>query len=411
MADRRSLAWPKGEFRMARTKSIRRSKLNDLFPPFAGEIDTLVKSVGEVGILSPLRGRWATEPERKSEPEAEVICLGGNQRHLAAEIVGLEEVPIFVAETDTRDDILYVVMDNQRVGRSWFTAYMGYFSAWRHLKETQGMSQEQVAVVLGVSQDIVSLAEAIIGPMEKSTVAAVYDAVVRPDGFQVTRDALKELARGLVSGERSWPLYNRAVRVALARRYDADAARGFALAVAGGIAPEEFSGQSSASAPPSRERLGLAHPEHQGRNGRPTSTGEKAGELPRASDPDYGIKWDQEVTHADVCMHQWDETIPLWGAFEPFQAYVSAIRVQPPHEGTSYPEWAEVRLVVPSFFAAVAACGAQSAVRQAGYFDLEIKDPGDYKDLLAALIEKAKQAKAEHWRQIEEEDAKESGRG
>lgn len=108
-------------------------------------LDELAQSIRAYGLISPVQVR------KLSEDLYELVA--GERRLRACRIAGLKEIPAIVVEVSEEDSAVLAIMENiQRENLSFFEEARSY----AQLMEYYGMTQEQVARVLGKSQAFVA---------------------------------------------------------------------------------------------------------------------------------------------------------------------------------------------------------------------------------------------------------------
>lgn len=108
------------------------------------ELITLAKSVSQLGILQPIT-------VRRTDMGYELIC--GERRLRAAEFAGLKSVPCIIKGVSDQNCALIALVENlQRQDLNFFEVAEGY----RILTEKFGLTQQETAVKLGVSQPSVA---------------------------------------------------------------------------------------------------------------------------------------------------------------------------------------------------------------------------------------------------------------
>ena len=108
------------------------------------ELTALAKSISQLGVLQPLT-------VRRVENGFELIC--GERRLRAAQLAGLDSVPCIVTDVSDMRSALEALVENlQRSDLDFFEQAAGF----KTLIERFGMTQQQAAVSLGISQPAVA---------------------------------------------------------------------------------------------------------------------------------------------------------------------------------------------------------------------------------------------------------------
>lgn len=108
------------------------------------DLSELAASIREVGILSPLLVRDLGNKQWG--------LIAGERRLRAAQLAGLERVPIRVVTSQNDDAVLALIENVQRVDLNPIEEGLAY----RKLREQQGMTQEDIARATGKSRTHVS---------------------------------------------------------------------------------------------------------------------------------------------------------------------------------------------------------------------------------------------------------------
>ena len=152
----------------AMTETVRKIPLSDLHPfeghPFKvlddDSMAETVESIRQVGIANPLIVR--------PDPEGEYEIISGHRRHHAAELAGLDTIPVIVRELD--DDAAVIMMVDSNLQRESILpsekamAYKMKLEAIRHqgrradltsVQLAPKLSTEQIGEAEGISKDTV----------------------------------------------------------------------------------------------------------------------------------------------------------------------------------------------------------------------------------------------------------------
>lgn len=138
-----------------------------------GDLDELVSSIREKGVLEPIlvRPRPVADGER---PPAGVLyrIISGERRFRAAQEAGLYEVPVIEMDVSEQEALEIALIENlQRKDLTPFEEAEGY----RMLSESHGYTHEEIASAVGKSRTVVteSLSLLQMPPQARDTVQAL----------------------------------------------------------------------------------------------------------------------------------------------------------------------------------------------------------------------------------------------
>ena len=122
-----------------------------------GELDELVASIRDKGILEPILVRPISGSGLAGEPSHRIIS--GERRFLAADQAGLVEVPVIEMEVGEDEALEIALVENlQRKDLTPFEEAEGYQS----LADRHGYSHEQIADAVGKSRTVVTEALSLL---------------------------------------------------------------------------------------------------------------------------------------------------------------------------------------------------------------------------------------------------------
>jgi ParB family chromosome partitioning protein len=160
-----------------------------------GPLETLAASIRRRGLLQPLLVRRVSGGYE---------LIAGERRLRAAERAGLDVVPVVVREADPRERLELALIEN--VQRENLTP-LEEAEAYRHLIESYGLTQEEVAEAVGKSRPAVAnalrlltLPEAVKAQLEGGDLSAGHARAVLSIGGET---AQVEFARELVADRAS----------------------------------------------------------------------------------------------------------------------------------------------------------------------------------------------------------------
>jgi|SRR6185369_15668529 len=144
-----------------------------------GDLDELVASIREKGVLEPILVRPRPEPEGDEEEEPAGIPLGiqyriisGERRYRASQEAGLYEVPVIEMDVSEQEALEIALIENlQRKDLTPFEEAEGY----RMLAENHSYTHEEIAASVGKSRTVVteSLSLLQMPPRVRDTVQAL----------------------------------------------------------------------------------------------------------------------------------------------------------------------------------------------------------------------------------------------
>ncbi len=116
-----------------------------------GELDDLVSSISEKGILEPILVRPLPATSGLEGPEYRIIS--GERRFRAAGLAGLDEVPAIVFEVDADEALEIALIENlQRKDLTPFEEAEGF----RALADRHSYTHQEIAAAVGRSRSLVS---------------------------------------------------------------------------------------------------------------------------------------------------------------------------------------------------------------------------------------------------------------
>ena len=190
-----SPAGPAGEVQWVAVGAIRAGAWQPRRHLDPQELEDLAQSIREHGILQPLLVRPSGEGFE---------LLAGERRWRAAQLAGLERVPVIVCEADDRRALEVGLLENiQRADLHFFEEAEGY----RRLLEEFGLTQEELARRLGRSQSAVAnkLRLLKLSPAVRELVARYglgerqARALLRLDDVRLQEEAARRMADGRLS--------------------------------------------------------------------------------------------------------------------------------------------------------------------------------------------------------------------
>ena len=142
----------------AMTETVRKIPLSDLHPfeghPFKvlddDSVAETVESIKQVGIANPLIVR--------PDPEGGYEIISGHRRHHAAELAGLDTIPVIVRELD--DDAAVIMMVDSNIQRETILpserafAYKMKMDAIRHQGARSDLTSDQVGPKLTAAEKV-----------------------------------------------------------------------------------------------------------------------------------------------------------------------------------------------------------------------------------------------------------------
>jgi ParB family chromosome partitioning protein len=161
-------------------------------------LETLAASIRQRGLLQPLVVRRIPEGYE---------LIAGERRLRAAQRAGLESVPVVVREADPQERLELALIENLQ--REDLTP-LDEAEAYRHLIDTYGLTQEQVALAVGKSRPAVAnalrllaLPEAVKAQLEGGQLTAGHARAVLSIGDAGAQvDFAREIAdEGVTKGE------------------------------------------------------------------------------------------------------------------------------------------------------------------------------------------------------------------
>jgi len=142
-----------------------------------GDLDELVASIREKGVLEPILVRPRPEPENADEeepPPAGVLyrIISGERRYRASQEAGLYEVPVIEMDVSEQEALEIALIENlQRKDLTPFEEAEGY----RMLAENHSYTHEEIAASVGKSRTVIteSLSLLQMPPRVRDTVQAL----------------------------------------------------------------------------------------------------------------------------------------------------------------------------------------------------------------------------------------------
>lgn len=139
-----------------------------------GDLDELVASIREKGVLEPILVRPRPESEEEEEAPAGVLyrIISGERRYRAAQEAGLYEVPVIEMDVSEQEALEIALIENlQRKDLTPFEEAEGY----RLLAERHEYTHEEIATSVGKSRTVIteSLSLLQMPPRVRDTVQAL----------------------------------------------------------------------------------------------------------------------------------------------------------------------------------------------------------------------------------------------
>ncbi len=139
-----------------------------------GDLDELVASIREKGVLEPILVRPRPTPEDEEAPPAGVLyrIISGERRFRAAQEAGLYELPVIEMDVSDEEALEIALIENlQRKDLTPFEEAEGY----RLLAEVHSYTHEEIASAVGKSRTVVteSLSLLQMPPRVRDTVQAL----------------------------------------------------------------------------------------------------------------------------------------------------------------------------------------------------------------------------------------------
>ena len=137
-----------------------------------GDLDELVASIREKGILEPILVRPRPESEEEVPPGVLYRIISGERRYRAAQEAGLYEVPVIEMDVSEQEALEIALIENlQRKDLTPFEEAEGY----RLLAERHEYTHEEIATSVGKSRTVIteSLSLLQMPPRVRDTVQAL----------------------------------------------------------------------------------------------------------------------------------------------------------------------------------------------------------------------------------------------
>lgn len=139
-----------------------------------GDLDELVASIREKGVLEPILVRPRPEAEDEQAPPAGVLyrIISGERRFRAAQEAGLYEVPVIEMDVSEQEALEIALIENlQRKDLTPFEEAQGFHL----LAESHGYTHEEIASAVGKSRTVIteSLSLLQMPPRVRDTVQAL----------------------------------------------------------------------------------------------------------------------------------------------------------------------------------------------------------------------------------------------
>jgi len=138
-----------------------------------GDLDELVASIREKGILEPILVRpWPETEEEKAPPGVLYRIISGERRYRASQEAGLYEVPVIEMDVSEQEALEIALIENlQRKDLTPFEEAEGY----RLLAERHEYTHEEIATSVGKSRTVIteSLSLLQMPPRVRDTVQAL----------------------------------------------------------------------------------------------------------------------------------------------------------------------------------------------------------------------------------------------
>jgi ParB family transcriptional regulator, chromosome partitioning protein len=139
-----------------------------------GDLDELVSSIREKGVLEPILVRPRPEDEDEKVPPAGVLyrIISGERRFRAAQEAGLYEVPVIEMDVSEQEALEIALIENlQRKDLTPFEEAQGFHL----LAESHGYTHEEIASAVGKSRTVIteSLSLLQMPPRVRDTVQAL----------------------------------------------------------------------------------------------------------------------------------------------------------------------------------------------------------------------------------------------
>lgn len=150
-----------------------------------GDMDDLVQSIGDRGILEPILVRRSPATDDDEQPHVPFRIVSGERRFLAAQRAGLIEVPVIELDVDDGEALEIALIENlQRKDLTPFEEAEGY----RSLMDRLGLTQAEVGQRVGKARTVVTEALSLLDIPPR-----VRDAIQALDISSKT--VLREIAR------------------------------------------------------------------------------------------------------------------------------------------------------------------------------------------------------------------------
>jgi ParB family chromosome partitioning protein len=118
-----------------------------------GELDGLVSSVRDKGVLEPILVRPLERPSKGGTPAMVLQIISGERRYRAAQIAGLTEVPVVEMNVSDEEALEIALVENlQRKDLTPFEEAEGF----RVLSEKYGYTHETISEVVGKGRTVVT---------------------------------------------------------------------------------------------------------------------------------------------------------------------------------------------------------------------------------------------------------------
>ncbi|MEA2562863.1 MAG: ParB family transcriptional regulator, chromosome partitioning protein [Acidobacteriota bacterium] len=137
-----------------------------------GDLDELVASIREKGILEPILVRPRPESEEEAPPGVLYRIISGERRYRASQEAGLYEVPVIEMDVSEQEALEIALIENlQRKDLTPFEEAEGY----RLLAERHEYTHEEIATSVGKSRTVIteSLSLLQMPPRVRDTVQAL----------------------------------------------------------------------------------------------------------------------------------------------------------------------------------------------------------------------------------------------